>query len=163
MYKLLTLGLASLCLVMTGCQVTNATGTLDGPSFHEGRDNGDDDDELVLHVAVDLASFTQHDLGDGVGPFNIEGDAGGSGAGSFRCWGWILPDGSGIVSQVYKIADRGAIMTQGREGDFLAIVGGTGDFRNVQGEAIQVFTGNGFDFNITFDFDDDFDDDDDDD
>ena len=54
-------------------------------------------------------------------------------------------------------------MTQGREGDFLAIVGGTGDFRNVQGEAIQVFTGTGFDFTITFDFDDDFDDDDDDD
>ncbi len=168
MHKLLTLGLASLFLVVTGCQNTNATGTLDeptgtldGPSFHGGGD-GDDDDELVLNVDVDETSFTQVDLGDGVGPFNVEGDAG-SGAGSFRCWGWILPDASGIVSQVYHIAGRGAIMTQGREGDFLAIVGGTGDFRNVQGEAIQVFTGNGFDFTITFDFDDDFDDDDDDD
>ena len=159
MHKLLTLGLASLCLVMTGCQVTNATGTLDGPSFHEGRDNGDDDDELVLHVAVDLDSFTQHDLGGGVGPFNIEGNTG-SGAGSFRCWGWFP---NGIVSQVYNIGDRGSIMTLSQEGGFLAVVGGTGDFRNVQGEAIQVFTGNGFDFTITFDFDDDFDDDDDDD
>ncbi len=166
MHKLLTLGLASLFLVVTGCQDTNATGTLDeptgplaGPSFHEGGNNGDDDDELVLHVDVDEISFTQVDLGGGVGPFNVKGDAG-SGAGSFRCWGWF-PDG--IVSQVYNIAGRGAIMTQGREGDFLAIVGGTGDFRNVQGEAIQVFTGTGFDFTITFDFDDDFDDDDDDD
>ena len=170
MHKLLTLGLASLFLVVTGCQDTNTTGPLDGPtgplagpSFHQGGDNGDDDDELlVLNVNVDEDSFTLVDVGDGVGPFNVEGDAG-SGAGSFRCWGWILPDASGIVSQVYHIAGRGTIMTQGREGDFLAIVGGTGDFRNVQGEAIQVFTGNGFDFTVTFDFDDDFDDDDDDD
>ncbi len=41
-------------------------------------------------------------------------------------------------------------MTQGREGDFLAVVGGTGDFRNVRGEALQTFTGPGFDFTIEF-------------
>ncbi len=35
MHKLLTLGLASLFLVVTGCQDTNTTGPLAGPSFHE--------------------------------------------------------------------------------------------------------------------------------
>ena len=116
----------------------------------------------TLDVDVDEASFdfVTSDITDAVS-FDVVGTF--DDGGTFRCWGWILPDASGIVSQVYHIAGRGTIMTQGREGDFLAIVGGTGDFRNVQGEAIQVFTGNGFDFTITFDFDDDFDDDDDDD
>ncbi len=55
MHKLLTLGLASLFLVVTGCQDTNTTGPLVGPSFHEGgvdddgvlsvEGEGDDDDE----------------------------------------------------------------------------------------------------------------------
>ena len=41
MHKLLTLGLTSLFLVVTGCQDTNSTGPLTEPSFHEG---GVDDD-----------------------------------------------------------------------------------------------------------------------
>ncbi len=32
----------------------------------------------------------------------------------------------------------------------MSVVGGTGDFLNVRGEAIQVFTGDGFNFNIEF-------------
>ncbi len=36
MHKLLTLGLASLFLVVTGCQDTNTTGPLAGPNFHAG-------------------------------------------------------------------------------------------------------------------------------
>ncbi len=107
------------------------------------------DETIVLNVDVDEASFAQVDLGGGVGPFNVEGDAG-DGARTFQCWGWILADGSGNVSQVYNIAGRGAIMTQGQEGGFLAIVGGTGEFNEAEGEALQVFTGNGFDFTITF-------------
>ena len=111
------------------------------------------DDPIVLNVDVDEASFAQVDLGNGVGPFNVEGDAG-DGPRTFQCWGWILEDGSGNVSQVYNIAGRGAIMTQGQEGGFLAIVGGTGDFNEAEGEALQIFTGTGFDFTITFEIDD---------
>ncbi len=102
---------------------------------------------LVLNVDVDEGSFVA--LGF-PGPFNVEGDTG-SGAKSFQCWGWIFADGvTTNVSQVYNIADRGAIMTQGQEGFPLAIVGGTGDFRNARGEALQTFTGPGLDFTITF-------------
>ena len=43
------------------------------------------------------------------------------------------------------------IMTQGLEGGFLAVVGGTGKFRKVRGQALQTFTGVGFDFIIEFD------------
>jgi hypothetical protein len=32
----------------------------------------------------------------------------------------------------------------------MAVVGGTGDFRGVRGEALQVFTGDGFNFTIEF-------------
>ena len=45
MRKLLTLGLASLFLVVTGCQDTNTTGPLAGPNFHERADDDDDDDD----------------------------------------------------------------------------------------------------------------------
>jgi hypothetical protein len=104
---------------------------------------------LVVDVDVDEPSF---DAPFGIpGPFTVEGDTGG-GAGTYRCWGWIFADGSSSnVSQVYNIAGRGAIMTLGQEGLSVAVVGGTGDFRNVRGEAIQVFTGVGFDFALEVD------------
>lgn len=103
--------------------------------------------QLIIPVDVDEASF---DAPLGLpGPFNVPGDTG-SGAGSFQCWGWMDADGIAYVSQVYNV-EGGAIMTQGRERTPLAIVGGTGDFRNVRGEANQVFTGDGFNFTIDFD------------
>jgi hypothetical protein len=104
---------------------------------------------LVVDVDVDEPSF---DAPVGIpGPFTVEGDTGG-GAGTYQCWGWIFADGSASsVSQVYNIAGRGAIMTLGQEGLSIAVVGGTGDFRNVRGEAIQVFTGVGFDFALEVD------------
>ena len=40
MRKLLTLGLASLFLVVTGCQDTNTTGPLAGPDLHRGHGEG---------------------------------------------------------------------------------------------------------------------------
>ena len=122
-----------------------------------GVAEADDDDELTLFVAVNLATddtVIAAPLG-GVS-FNIEGTF--AGGGTFRCWGWINPAGFGSVSQVYNIPGRGAIMTQGIEGGLLAVTGGTGDFRNVRGEALQTFTGPGFDFTIEFDLDDDDDD-----
>ncbi len=105
---------------------------------------------LVVDVDVDESSFDGPSPGM-QGPFSVEGDTGG-GAGTYQCWGWIFADGSASsVSQVYNIAGRGAIMTLGQEGLSIAVVGGTGDFRNVRGEAIQVFTGVGFDFALEVD------------
>ena len=102
---------------------------------------------LTLFVAVDEASF---DAPLGLpGPFNIEGNTG-SGTGSFQCWGWIFANESTNVSQVYFIAGRGTITVQGQEGAPMSVVGGTGDFLNVRGEAIQDFTGPDLDFSIEF-------------
>ncbi len=105
--------------------------------------------EPTLTVDVDEASFIGPAAGV-AGPFTVEGDTG-SGAGTFQCWGWIFADGSANVSQVFFISGRGSIMTQGIEGGLLAVTGGTGDFSNVRGDALQVFTGTGFDFTMEFD------------
>ncbi len=104
--------------------------------------------ELILVVHVDEASFVGPALGT-QGPFNVEGTVDGGEPGTFQCWGWVFEDGlTTNVSQVYNIAGRGAIMTQGGpEGFPLAVVGGTGEFRNVRGEALQEFTGD-FDFDL---------------
>ena len=103
---------------------------------------------LNLFVDVDEVSF---DAPLGIpGPFNIEGDVEGTGAGTYQCWGWIFDGPPANVSQVYLIAGRGTITVQGQEGILMSVVGGTGDFLNVGGEAIQVFDGNGFNFNIEF-------------
>ena len=104
---------------------------------------------LVLNVDVDEKSFQSNHF---PGAFNIVGDTG-SGEGTFQCWGWINADESANVSQSFNIENRGAIMTQGPEGGLLAIVGGTGDFKNARGEARQVFNDDGtFDFTMTFKF-----------
>jgi hypothetical protein len=58
--------------------------------------------------------------------------------GKFHCWGWLIgPDQLvGPVSQEYDLFDRGKIQVQGIEDEGpRAIVGGTGDFRKVSGEA----------------------------
>ena len=65
--------------------------------------------------------------------------------GSFHCWGWIFdasdPASSAVVSQEFELTGRGKIQVQGVEdGGSRAVVGGTGDFRKVRGEAT------GFDF-----------------
>ena len=105
---------------------------------------------LNLSVDVDEGSFdSTPPTGLGGIAFNVEGTF--AGGGTFRCWGWIDENDAGSVSQVYNIFGRGTIMTQGIEGGLLAVTGGTGDFSNVQGEGLQIFTGNGFDFTIEFD------------
>jgi len=111
------------------------------------------DKTFVLSVDVDETSFDfvglpANDFRERPGPFNIVGTF--EGNGTFRCWGWIDEDGVGSVSQVYNIYGRGTIMTQGIEGGLLAVTGGTGEFLNVRGEALQTFTGSGFDFTIEF-------------
>ena len=104
---------------------------------------------LNLSVDVDESSFDAPL--DIPGPFNVEGDTG-SGPGTFQCWGWIFADPPANVSQVYVIAGRGTITVQGQEGMLMSVVGGTGDFLNVRGEALQTFTDdvNSFDFTIEF-------------
>ncbi len=65
--------------------------------------------------------------------------------GKFHCWGWLVgPDQAlTLVSQEFHLFDRGKIQVQGVEDDGpRAVVGGTGDFRNVRGEAT------GFDFSV---------------
>jgi hypothetical protein len=107
-----------------------------------------DKNTLLLVVEVDLASFDAIlSLGGGE-TFNVVGTFGDGG--TFRCWGWIDGDGAGSVSQVFNIPGRGAIMTQGIEGGLLAITGGTEDFSNLRGDALQTFTGEGFNFTIEF-------------
>ncbi len=110
---------------------------------------------LELRVKLDLATFDVA-LGDFVGPggaFYVTGDIcqelGPVGTcmsiGTFHCWGWLFnasdPASSAVVSQEYNLDDRGKIQVQGVEDDGpRAVTGGTGEFRNVRGEAT------GFDF-----------------
>ena len=106
--------------------------------------------ETILTVDVEEGSMeiASADIGGAVA-FNIVGTF--AGGGTFRCWGWIDGSGVGSVSQVYDFPGRGSIMTQGIEGGLLAVTGGTGDFSNVRGDALQTFTEVGFDFTIEFD------------
>jgi len=56
--------------------------------------------------------------------------------GSFHCWGWIILSGTVVVNQEYDFDGRGKILLAGVEdGGPHAVVGGTGDFSNVRGEA----------------------------
>ena len=72
--------------------------------------------------------------------------------GTFLCWGWIIgdlldPTSPAVVSQEFIFSDRGKIQVQGSEDSGpRAVVGGTGDFRNVRGQAI------GFDLSQFIDF-----------
>ncbi len=120
--------------------------------------------ELELRVLADLTTFdTTAPAALGGAAFYVTGDIcedttpGGACVmpiGEFHCWGWLVgPDQVvAIVSQEYHIFGRGKIQTQGLEDEGpRAVVGGTGYFRNVRGEA----TGTDFsnfppEFNITF-------------
>ena len=139
-------------ILIAGCNEMEAPTAANAgrQSLLKSSDAANGGDELAINVAVDLSTFTQVDVGGGVGPFNVEGDTG-SGPGTFQCWGWLPPSGIGNVNQVYNVPG-GSIHTQGQEGNLLAIVGGTGDYSGVEGQALQVFTGPGFDFTITFRF-----------
>ncbi len=109
--------------------------------------------KTTLTVDVDEVSFDVASANVGLAvAFNIVGTFGDDG--TFRCWGWIDATGVGSVSQVYNFPGRGSIMTQGIEGGFLAVTGGTGDFSNVRGDALQTFLDPTFvslDFTIEFD------------
>lgn len=114
-------------------------------------------EKLTLEVAPDLSTFDAvREVAPGhatpTGPFYITGPifpegtlkpdgtapSGAKSIGTFRCWGWIF-DGSkfpplAVVSQEFKLDDRGNLQVQGREDERRAVTGGTGDFRHVRGE-----------------------------
>lgn len=111
--------------------------------------------KLELRVKLDLSTFDVA-LGDFVGKggaFYVTGDIckelGPVGTcnsiGTFQCWGWLFdaadPASAAVVSQEFNLDGRGKIQVQGVEDEGpRAVTGGTGDFRNVRGEAT------GFDF-----------------
>jgi len=121
-----------------------------------------DGKKLVLRVVVNLGSSFDSAIADsGIGrAFFVRGTICEDLApltscvpiGTFLCWGWhtdpfdvdARPQVS-VVSQQFNIFDRGKIQTQGAEAfgpdSERAVVGGTGDFRNVRGEVTgAVFT-----------------------
>ena len=75
-------------------------------------------------------------------------------AGIFRCWGWRTLSGAPgdvtVVSQEFEIFGRGKLQLQGVEdAGPRAVTGGTGDFRNVRGEATG-FDFSGAEFTVNF-------------
>ncbi len=110
--------------------------------------------DLVLRVDTDgFATFDQTPTGifAGGGAFYVSGNIcedlplGNNcvSIGTFHCWGWLIgPDQlAAVVSQEYDLDGRGKTQVQGVEdAGPRAVTGGTGDFRNVRGEAT------GFDF-----------------
>ena len=117
------------------------------------------DGKLVLRVLVDASgSFDKATADSAIGiAFFVRGticedpEPGAScdSIGTFLCWGWQSDpsdvDGRpqvSVVSQEFNIFDRGKIQTQGVEAfgpdSARAVVGGTGDFRNVRGEVTGV-------------------------
>ncbi len=118
----------------------------------------------TLTLRVDTDGFADFDLiapntPEGVGfPFYVSGKICAEPTlldictpiGLFHCWGWdVAGDGSlVVVAQEFELFGRGKIQVQGVEDDGRrAVTGGTGDFRNVRGEAT------GFDFSVFANFD----------
>ena len=123
-------------------------------------------DTLVLRVDTDgMATFDAHVAAPGGGAaFYVSGVicadptlfADCDPIGTFHCWGWLIgPDQlAAVVSQEYDLDGHGKIQVQGVEDEGpRAITGGTGEFRNIRGQAtgfdLSTFFTNG-DFIATF-------------
>jgi len=101
---------------------------------------------LELTVMADFGTFDLITTTNG-GPFYVGGivqDSDGDQVGLFHCWGFFFNGGAvGVVTQEYDLTGRGKIILTGVEdGGPRAVTGGTGDFREVRGEAT------GFDFTL---------------
>ncbi len=101
---------------------------------------------LELTVVADFGTFDLITTTNG-GPFYVGGivqDSDGDQVGLFHCWGFMFNGGAvGVVTQEYDLTGRGKIILTGVEdGGPRAVTGGTGDFREVRGEAT------GFDFTL---------------
>ena len=120
--------------------------TAAGPSYANGGKL------LILDVVPNGGDFSMVSDPDDAsqGPFYVSGTVFAHGSnvaiGEFHCWGYFAQGGAVVVvSQEFNLNGRGKIQLQGIEDDGpRAVVGGTGDFRNVRGEAEVEFTATGF-------------------
>ncbi len=126
------------------------------------------DDELELELRVLVDPGTTFDIAFGIsgtgGAFYVSGticedpEPGAlcdDSMGRFDCWGWMVDNGNPaapvFVSQEFNLDGRGKIQTQGAEDEGpRAVVGGTGDFRNVRGEVTGTDFSNLPEFIVTF-------------
>ncbi len=114
-----------------------------------------DGNTLTVTVVADLATFDLLPSANG-GPFyvggTIEDPDTGNQIGIFHCWGFFFDGGAlGVVSQEYDLFDRGKIMLAGVEdAGPRAITGGTGQFRNLRGEADNFTLASFPIFDVTF-------------
>ena len=108
-----------------------------------GHDDGGSN--MTIDVLVDVSTFTGPGLSFHVeGPFYPAGTFQTDGCiptvdpiGIYHCWGHLpAAGGPGLVSQEFEFFGLGKIQVQGREGPGanIAVVGGTGPFRNARGE-----------------------------
>lgn len=104
---------------------------------------------MMVDVLVDASTFT----GPGL-PFHVQGPIYPAGTfeaegcmptvdpiGVYHCWGHApAVGGPGLVSQEFDFFGLGKIQVQGKEGpgSNIAVVGGTGQFRNARGERLWV-------------------------
>ena len=130
--------------------------TAAGPSYAHGQN-------FALDVVVDGEfSMVSAPVLTMNGPFYISGTIFAPGTtsnpiGTFHCWGYFhgVGDDEGllaVVSQEFDLDGRGKIQTQGVEdGGPRAVVGGTGDFANVRGQATRTeFNADLTEFTIRF-------------
>ena len=95
---------------------------------------------LTVTVIADFGTLDVVPTANG-GPFyiggTIEDPDTGEHIGIFHCWGFFIQGGAlGVVNQEYDLFDRGKIILTGVEDSGpRAITGGTGEFRNLRGEA----------------------------
>ena len=113
---------------------------------------GHDDDggsSRIINVLVDISTST----GPGTA-FHVQGPIYPAGTfqeegcmpavdpiGNYHCWGHKpATGGPGVVTQEFELFGLGKILVQGREGPGIdmAVVGGTGRFRNARGERLWV-------------------------
>jgi hypothetical protein len=132
-YRLFLLALAMVLIVSTGDLTYSA--------------KPDKDNVLTVFLIPDGPPDIIPSPGGG-GPFYIGGtlfdlDTGAE-LGEFQCWGWFFTADRRMVTQEYNLGDRGTILVAGEEIlNPLAIIGGTGDFRNARGQMEFEFTTGG--------------------
>ena len=111
---------------------------LAGPAVAEAQGT------LTVRVLADLSTFDTIPAAGGGLAFHVAGtlcsdptiEAACAPIGDFHCWGWISALGTVVVNQEYNFDGRGKVLVAGVEDPGpRAVVGGTGDFSNVRGEA----------------------------
>ncbi len=127
-YRLLLVAVAMVLIVGTG-------------DLAYGAKPSNDNVMTVLLVPDFGGTFDFIESATGGGPFYVGGtlfdlDDPALELGDFQCWGWFFTMDRRMVTQEYNLGERGTILVAGEEiVNPLAIIGGTGDFKNVRGQA----------------------------